>query len=276
MQFLSTETKLPVHTAEYGTKRDLEHGRSSVVSTVCRPEETFSAVKISTTLRSDQVIRREAAIHQELRHLLILELRESHSGAFGTSTTHVMKIAENGSLAHHFPSARGAEMCQVPGETRVARIIVDIVLAMRYRHSQRMIHCNLTADKVLLDCDCSVRIGGFRRSISSARPPIPITDESNDHQWWPSGNFSCVASECHANQYNCRNDVCSFALILCELVARELAFPTHLNQLAVARWLITGNKQSTTPAFVLPAMQSLMRQYWKSSSSLYPNPLHTR
>jgi serine/threonine protein kinase len=59
-------------------------------------------------------------------------------------------------------------MIQLQRETRMARIIVGIVLAMRYLQSQRIIHCDLTPDKILLDCDWHVRIGGFGHTPESS------------------------------------------------------------------------------------------------------------
>jgi serine/threonine protein kinase len=194
---------------------------------------------------------------------LILKVRRSYPEAFGGSTTLTTEIAENGSWTSHLPSARGAEMCQLQGETRVAKIIVGIVLAMRYLHSQRIIHCNLTPDKVLLDCDWNIRIGGFGHSISSTEPVTPIPDESNGRQHGPSGNFHYLAPECYDNQYSCKSDVFSFGLILYELVACEPAFSKQLNQLAIAKLLIIDNKRPTIPAFVLPPVQSLIRKCWR-------------
>jgi serine/threonine protein kinase len=216
------------------------------------------------------MIQREAAIRQELRHPLILKVRRSYSEVFGGSTTLVTEIAENGSLASHLPTARGTEMIQLQRETRMARVIVGIVLAMRYLHSQRIIHCNLTPDKILLDCDWNVRIDGFGHSISSAQPVIPVPNESNSYPWWPSGNFYYLAPECYDNQYSCESDVFSFGLILYELVAGKSAFPKHLNQLAVAKFLIVDNKRPTIPAFVLPAVQSLIRKCWKRDAGRRP------
>jgi serine/threonine protein kinase len=97
------------------------------------------------------LIQREAAIHKELKHPLILEYRGSHLEMFGPSVTIVTEITKNGSLASHLPSAENAELSQLRGETRVATIIVGIVLAMQYLHSQQVIQRNLTADNILFD-----------------------------------------------------------------------------------------------------------------------------
>jgi serine/threonine protein kinase len=102
---LSAEPKLPVRTAEWSATSELGRGDSSVVRLVREPEGTLSAVKSPETLRSVQLIKREAAIHRELKHPLIVEFRERSRRMFDPTTTSVTEVVENGSLASHLPSA---------------------------------------------------------------------------------------------------------------------------------------------------------------------------
>jgi serine/threonine protein kinase len=69
--------------------------------------------------------------------------------------------------------------------------------------------------------------------------------------------------QCYDNQYTRESDIFSFGLILYELVAREPAFPKNLPQLAVTKRLVVEDKRPTIPAFVLPAVQKLIRRCWK-------------
>jgi hypothetical protein len=55
-------------------------------------------------------------IHDVLKHSLILEFRGRYPGLFAPTTTIVIEVAENGSLASHLPSASGTEMCQLQGK----------------------------------------------------------------------------------------------------------------------------------------------------------------
>jgi mitogen-activated protein kinase kinase kinase 9 len=147
----------------------------------------------------------------------------------------------------------------------VARIIVGIVLAMRYLHSQRIIHCNLTADNILLDWDWNVRIGDFGHSISPDKLALPNIDER-----WRYINSHYLAPECYDNEYSWESDVFSFGLILYELVAREPAFPKDLSQYAVAKLLLVEDTRPTIPAFVLPTVQRLIRKCWKREPERRP------
>jgi serine/threonine protein kinase len=67
------------------------------------------------------------------------------------------------------------------------RIIVGIVLAMSYVHSQKVIHRDLTPENIMLDWKWNVRIADFGRSTSPDKPWISsISDDSG--QVWPSGD----------------------------------------------------------------------------------------
>jgi serine/threonine protein kinase len=267
---LSAETKMQYRTAEWGVTSELGHGDSSVVRLVCEPEGTLSAVKFPETLRDVQLIQREAAIHKELKHPLILEFRGNHPGLFGVTTTIVTEFAENGSLASYLPSAGNGETCRLPGETRIARIIVGIVLAMRYIHSKGVIHCDLNPDNILLDCDWNVRIADFGLSISPDEPTVPNPDNPYQDTQWSSADSHYLAPECYDGQYGWESNVFSFGLILYELVAREPAFPKHLNRLTIAKLLIIDDKRPTIPAFVLPDVKKLICECWKCNPSHRP------
>jgi hypothetical protein len=53
-------------------------------------------------------------------------------------------------------------------------------------------------------------------------------------------------------------------------VARQPAFPKDLKHPAVARLLVVDNARPTMPAFVLPAVQRLIRKCWKRDPSRRP------
>jgi TPR repeat protein len=176
---VSAEAKLQVRTVTWSTRSEFGRGDSSVVTLVRSPEGILLSVKAAETSRDVELIKREIAIHTKFKHPLILEFRRTHSGRLGRSTI-VTEVAGNGLLVSHLPSVKNAEMCQLRGEIRMARIIVGIALAMRYLHSQRVIHCNLNPDNILLDWDWNVRISDFRHSISPDKLVIP-----NANPNWP-------------------------------------------------------------------------------------------
>jgi serine/threonine protein kinase len=198
---VSAETKLPLRTANWSIESQLGRGDSAYVTLSRSPEVTLSSVKTAQTSRSHELIKRETAIHRKLKHPLILEFRETNHRRLGR-TTIATEVAGNGSLASHLPSVKSAEMCQLRGETRVARIIVGIVLAMRYLHSQKVIHCDLNPDNILLDWDWNVRIGNFGHSISPDEPTISIPDNPYHNAHWAYVESCYLAPECYDNEYS--------------------------------------------------------------------------
>jgi serine/threonine protein kinase len=134
---------------------------------------------------------------------------------------------------------------------------------MRYIHSQGVIHCNLNPNNILLDWKWNVRISDFRQSISPNESAIPTQNDTHHNTHWSFAGSHYLAPECYDDQYSWKSDVFSFGLILYELVAREPAFPKHLNQLLIAKLLVIDNKRPTIPIFVLPAVKQLICQCWK-------------
>jgi serine/threonine protein kinase len=239
--------KFYVPAAEWNPESELRGGESSVVRLKPSPDGTLEAVKTSGTPGGCQLLRREAAIHTKLRHPLVLDFRGHLNGAFDPSTTIVTDFAGRGSLASHLPSAIGAEMRELHRETRIARIVVGIVLAMRYLPFQELIHRCLTPGNIPLDWDWNARISDFRHGISSDEPRILSLTDLKTNQNWSSVTFHYIAPECYDNQYGWESDVLSFGLILYELVVGSPAFFKDLSQLAVVKLLVVDNVRVDIP-----------------------------
>jgi serine/threonine protein kinase len=122
-----------------------------------------------------QSLERELAIIKTLNHPLVVKLDQTNPGAIA--------FPQNGSLADHLPFVKGSDLCQLHGPTRIARIVVGIVLAMQYAHSHGIIHSNLSPRKVLLDWNWFVHISGFGDSIFIDGTAVP--NDSGNQNWPP-------------------------------------------------------------------------------------------
>jgi serine/threonine protein kinase len=137
------------------------------------------------------------------------------------------------------------------------KIIVGIVLAMRYVHSQEVIHRDLTPENILLDWDWNIRIADFGRSTSPEKPWISsIPDDSA--QVWPSGNSHYLAPECYDSVITPENDVFSFGLILYELIVGKPAIPKTMDPHKVGKMLVMEDWKPDIPNFVLPQTKELI------------------
>jgi non-specific serine/threonine protein kinase len=171
---VARETHFHASAAEWNATNELGRGDSSVVTLSQCFNRTLAAVKIAVNAQGVPLIQQEAAIHERLKHSLVLEFRECRSGPANCNPAIVTEDARNGSLANHLPSAEGALQGQLRGETRAARIIVGIVLAMRYLHSRNVVHRDLRPDNILLDWDWNVGLCDFGHSLSPGEPYFPF------------------------------------------------------------------------------------------------------
>jgi serine/threonine protein kinase len=164
----------------------------------------------------------------------------------------------NGSLASHLPGAFGAELCQLRGHTRIAKIVAGIVLAMQFVHSRGIVHRRLSPDSVLLDWDWSVKIGDCSLCI-------PIGHDPPVDEIWNSLLWNYLAPEGYRNEFVFGSDVFSFGLILWQILTGRPPF-SNLNPFAIAKKICVDETRPRIPEFVLPAVRELICDCWA------PNP----
>jgi serine/threonine protein kinase len=227
---MTTQVDLPSEMIELASEIELKRGSRSIVKLERCPKGTLMVVKSSINAESDALIRREASIHKKLKHPLVLALRDDAAAMAHHNSALITEYAANGSLRSYLASAQS--------ETRNARIIVGIVLAMRYIHSQGVIHRDLTPDNIMLDSDWTVRVGDFGHSTSLEEPHVVRQTGSSTNHEWPSGHSFYWAPECYDNICLPASDVFSFGMILYELIAREPFFPDSSSALTVAHRVV--------------------------------------
>jgi hypothetical protein len=111
---------------------ELERGDSSTVPLSSNSKGELIAVKTFLNQNSTELIRREASILKTLNHPLILELQEQISNADNHNSAIVIEFAGNGSIANHFPPAKG----HLSGANSITKVIVGIALAMPFWQSR--------------------------------------------------------------------------------------------------------------------------------------------
>jgi serine/threonine protein kinase len=111
---------------------------------------------------------------------------EHISDALKYSSAIMKKFAGNGSLASHLPPMK----CRLSAVNRMTKTIAGLVRAMRFLHSQGIIHRDLKANIILLDWGWNLRIADFGYNISPAQPNLRSPSHFNGLEEWPSIN-SC-------------------------------------------------------------------------------------
>jgi serine/threonine protein kinase len=243
-------------------------------------EDRFSVVKLAEdpqrkvkravkTIRSSMNIRylkRESSFLARLNHPLIVGF-EGHIPATVThSEALVTELVPNGSLSDHLPSFDNSTESIITGETRIAIIVIGIVLAMRYVHSCGIIHCNLKPTNIFVDWDWIVRIGDFSHSV--------IVDEvqgeaSSDQSSSFAAHYS--APECFDNSPHFKSDVFSFGVILCKLLSGETEFSRYLSPCRLMGQVLLNDFRPPIPNFLCDEVKQLICDCWESDPDERPS-----
>jgi hypothetical protein len=243
---------------EEWTSSELGRGNSGIVVLEECHGGKLMAVKTAASPEMEESIRNEIKILKMMNHPLVVQIRDASPNPRNEKRAVVTEFVGNGSLADHLPDAKNADLCQLSGSTRIVRTIVGIVLAMRYIHSQNVIHCDLIPRNILLDCDWSVRICDFGHSAL----PDPLSHPHSllcPNQLWPSVSSRYLAPECHEEGAFLESDVFSFGMILYELIVGRPMFPKTKTILQVVRNLNNVDWKPNIPEFVIPEAAELIR-----------------
>jgi serine/threonine protein kinase len=233
--------RLKFETAEFAGPRaewiggELAHGNSNVV--LVKDCEDLMAVKIAAVPGAKESNQREIEILKTVNHPLVVRIRGPLSSAAHCNEAVVTEFVENGSLADHLPDAENDDLYRLSGSTRIVRIIAGIVLAMRFLHSQNVIHRDLTPENILVDWNWNVRICNFGHSISPDHPEPPLPIDQSTTQSWSTLNCRYLSPECYSDITVPEGDVFSFGLILYELIVGHPGFPKGVSPYSVIMML---------------------------------------
>jgi serine/threonine protein kinase len=174
-----------------------------------------------------------------------------------TQHQHAMIITEfvpNGSLSDYLSSFANSKEIIRSGGTRVAMIVVGIVLAMRYLHSRGIFHRDLKPEHILLGWNWIVRICDFCLSVSSEGSDSEFDDNSCQRSFY--ARYS--GPECFNNEPTLKSDVFSFGLILYELLTGKPVFSPDLGHSYVMKMIVLDGAHPYIPDSIAPRMKSLI------------------
>jgi serine/threonine protein kinase len=266
---LKNETaECPVSRTEWIDIRVAQGNSTVVFEKDC---EGFTAIKTAAVPVVNESLQREIAILKRLNHPLVVHLRKSLSGAVSSNLAVMTEFVENGSLADHLPDAENGELSRLSGSTRIVGIIVGIVLAMRFLHSQNIIHRDLTPENILVDWDWTVRICDFSESISPDDQQHPLSINPNSDEPWLQVASRYLAPECYKNVSVEEGDVFSFGLILYELINGRPVFPKEMGLYKVASMVVADNWRPPIPDEDISEAAKLIRDCLSINYRLRPS-----
>jgi serine/threonine protein kinase len=194
-----------------------------------------------------------------LHHPLIVPIRNCDSGANNANQAVVTRFVENGSLADHLPDADNCDFCRLSDSTTIVRIIVGIVLAMCFLHSESVIHLDLTPNNILLNWDWTVRICDFGHSLSIDHPEPILSIHQGATEPWRNLDYRYLAPECYKGVIVPESDVFSFGLILYELIIGRPVFPKCMGSYKIEMILQSDDWQLSIQDDVILSTAKLIR-----------------
>jgi hypothetical protein len=194
------------------------------------------------------------------RIIRILRWSDRDDSSFGEIH---MELARNDSLSALLECHRFGRPTPLGTATGKALLICDIVLGMRYVHSQGILHRDLKPSNILLDDNWRAKISDFgvSRPISAEDPPTADT-----------GTIGYAAPEQLVENapHTTKTDVFTFGLILYEIISGEPVFPTDETTMGFIRRLQSGDFPAIPEEFG-SLMMSLIPRCWALSRKLRPS-----
>jgi serine/threonine protein kinase len=182
-------------------------------------------------------------------------------------------FAWRGPLARHLPLSTDEFPFNQTGANRITKIIVGIVLAMRYLHSKGVVHRDLKPDNILIGWDWDVRIADFGHSLSpNVRQTLSVT-HGNGSPGSNSPDCHYLAPECY-NRDDCdyrKCDVFSFGMILFEIVAKRPAFSDNSSPAEIGKAIAVKEFRPPIPDCVAPAVSDLITDCWAQDPNNRPS-----
>jgi serine/threonine protein kinase len=225
-------------------------GSSTVKVIVCPVAGKRVAVKYfgKGTLDEGRFIQ-EADALSRLNHHCVLRI---HGWAYPEGTSHAQihsEFAANGSLDDVMRRIKSGKLPNW-NANRMAIIICDIILGMKYVHSQGIIHRDLKPSNVLITDHWRGLIGDFGSSRFAA-------DDATLSE--PSGTVHYAAPELFIEGAECttRADIWSFGLVVFELLVGRPVFSSSLSPFDVIR-KHRNRELPTIPDRCGPFMQHLI------------------
>ncbi|HEV8355242.1 MAG TPA: ADOP family duplicated permease [Gemmatimonadales bacterium] len=196
--------------------RDTRHGRTVAVKVIS--PEAVSGIGITQFLR-------EIATVAQLQHPHILPLHDS--GEAAGQPFYVMPYIRGGSLRARLQSA-----IRLPGEEAVV-LITGIAAALQYAHEQRVLHCDVKPENILLDgTHPYVMDFGVARKLHTEVLPWTLRRELD----FSAGTPAYVSPEQASGEkeLDTRSDVYSLACVVYEMLSGRPPFEGPTTQAIVS------------------------------------------
>jgi hypothetical protein len=175
------------------------------------------------------------------------------------------EFMKNGSLGEVLSKVREGVSPIFWSHTNIAKMIVGIVVGMKFLHSKGVFHGSLNPCNLFMSEEYGLRIGDFWNGIFEDQGYVWKNNESHDYNNNHSMNLY-VAPEVLKNPelpLTSKSDVFSFGLIFYEILVGKSVFERFGNVVRSMKGLLRG-KRAIIPNFVDSRISGLIERCWSS------------
>lgn len=223
-------------------------------------KEVYAAKYLQLYESSKKSINREIQIMANLIHPTIAKL----IGFNVTDIDHeqyqvtiVMEMAENGSLRSILKDC---------DNTKRQIILVGIARGMMFLHQNKVIHCDLKPDNILIDKDFKPHITDF--GLSKFTKIISNLSDSLNFRGSP---YYMAPEVIKDESNNVKSDVYSFGIIMFEVITGQKPYPEDINLYTLLNKVSEQNYRPTFPDdFKNESLKKLICQCWDKNPENRP------
>jgi serine/threonine protein kinase len=219
-------------------------------------------IGISPSFESDRLLR-EIEVLRSLKHPCIVRIiGYSLPTEKGCREARIAtEFMSNGSLEDVLSRVKRGDVPEFWSHQNITKMMIGLVLGMKYLHSRNIIHRDLKPANILIDEKGQIRIADF----GTAKLEDCGTTSTN-----VVGTLSFMASETlEGGQSTKKSDVFAFGLILYEVLVGERVFPKTGNLVQLIQ-MHTQETRPPIPKGIHLSIATLIRQCWTKNPESRP------
>jgi hypothetical protein len=152
---------------------------------------------------------------------------------------------------------------------KILNLMIQVAQGLAYLENMRIVHCNLSAQNILVLNEEKVKISGFSKSrVLNNGTSYYLAD---DRITWPSLKW-CAPESISEGKFSCKSDVWSYGVAMWEAFSYGLKTPYQSMEDADVMKMLKLNKRLERPPKCPPPVYDEMLKCWSWTPEERPSP----
>jgi serine/threonine protein kinase len=170
-----------------------------------------------------------------------------------------MEFMQNGSVEDALSQANEGKSPAFWSHTNIAKMLIGLILGMKYLHSKDVIHGNLQPGKLLIDDRGQLHIAGYG-----------LGSREDDDDERPMGTVAYMAPEIlDGGRRTKKVDVFAFGLILYEILVGKSVFPKTESPMQIVK-LHMQDARPPIPTTIHSKIRHVIQKCWSKNPAERP------